>query len=117
MRILYTLYTTISGKKSQVTCVAFGSTVLADCGRNSKKSDERRMLVNLCLDYIEDAEPGLTLSRNYVQLPDSQLYKGSLKEILQNLNKTNSKEEEAFSDQLSKCVYLNNCALQRRNWK
>jgi len=88
------------GNLTSVVPVAFNSKVLQDYGIDSSLVEERRLLVNLAIDYVEDQNK-VTLSRDFVILPKSTPFKGPVDRSRDILLKKVSGQESAFCNELS----------------
>jgi len=87
------------GSTVTVVPVAFNSKVLQDYGIDSSLMEERRLLINLAIDYIEDQNK-VTLSRDFVVLPKSTQCKGPVAKSKDVLLKKFSGKDTAFSNEL-----------------
>ena len=88
------------GSSVTVVPVAFNPKVLHDYGIDSSFVEERRLLVNLAIDYIEDQNK-VTVSRDFVVLPKSTRCKGSIAKSKDVLLKKVSGYDTAFSSELN----------------
>jgi len=88
------------GSSFTVVPVAFNPKVLQDYGIDSSLMEERRLLVNLAIDYVEDQNK-VSVSRDFIVLPKSTLCKGPAAMSRDVLLKKISGQEESFSSGLS----------------
>jgi len=84
-----------SGSSINVVPVAFNPKVLEDYGINSPLMKERRLLVNLAIDYVED-QNNVSIYRDFVVLPKSSPCKGPAAMSKDVLLKKVSGQEKAF---------------------
>ena len=80
--------------------VAFNPKVLQDYGIDSSLMEERRLLVNLAIDYVEDQNK-VSVSRDFIVLPKLTPCKGSPAMSTDALLKKISGQGEVFSSELS----------------
>jgi len=88
------------GGSVTVVPVAFNPKVLQDYGIDSSLMEERRLLVNLAIDYVEDQHK-MSVSRDFIVLPKSTPCKGPVAMSKDVLLKKVSGQEKAFSSGLS----------------
>ena len=81
-------------------CVAFNPDILQRFGLHSDLVEERRMLIHLAMDYLEDQHK-VKLSRHYTLLGKEMICKGSKKVAIQSLMKKSAQKDEEFHQQLN----------------
>jgi len=85
------------GSSVTVVPVAFNPKVLQDYGIDSSLMEERRLLVNLAIDYVEDQNK-VSLSRDFIVLPKSTSCKGPIAMSKDVLLKKVSGQEKKLSE-------------------
>lgn len=80
--------------------IGFNPSVLTDFGRDSSLVAERRMLVNLALDYICDQHK-VKVSRDYTLLGPDELCKGPEKLAIESLTQKTPFREQSMDNELS----------------
>ncbi|KAK2156904.1 hypothetical protein LSH36_202g04001 [Paralvinella palmiformis] len=84
----------------KLVCVAFNPDILQQFGLDSGLVEERRMLINLAMDYLEDQHT-VKISRHYSVLDKKTLCKGPEKLAIQSLMKKSAQKDEEFQQQLT----------------
>lgn len=79
--------------------VAFHPTVTDEFGITSDRIQERNMLINLAIDYLQDQHK-LKISRHFSILNSKIKYKGKLKKAVEMLTSKHKAEDEEFKKEL-----------------
>ena len=84
---------------SQGIAIGFNPIILEESGRDAGLREEQRLLVNLCMNYIEKQNT-VKLSRSYSVLPHSCTYRGTLHQIRQTLLIKTQDSDQQFEKEL-----------------
>ena len=80
--------------------VSFNPKVLEEFGKDSKLWEERNLLINLAIDYIQDQHK-VKVSRSYTLLPNSVTHKGPVKQLKESYGKKVKSADEQLEKDLN----------------
>ena len=84
----------------KIVTVAFSPKVTSEFGIDSQLYAERRMLINLAIDFLQDQHK-CTISRNYTLLPKSRRYKGTIAKAITTVTERTRQQDKAVEKEIS----------------